>query len=216
MYPREPLDPTGCCLDLKTKNRHEDIIRAFIAISLPKPVKSNLTRKQGDLKSWCNSQGVSASWPKPSSFHLTLKFFKHLPEQEVEAVFSAMQSTAADISNFNLTIKGLGVFPSRKRARVIWAGIGHETQSLNFLFETLDNKLGPFGMEPERKTYNPHITLARFKKPASPDLVAALLQDSGQFYSRPFSVKKLDLFKSELTHKRAVHTRLFRVDIPEE
>lgn len=127
-----------------------------------------------------------------------------------------MQSTAADISNLNLTIKGLGVFPSRKRARVIWAGIGHETQALNYLFETLDNQLGAFGMEPIRKKYFPHITLARFKQPPRPYVLSALIQRYDQWCSKPFEVQGFDLFQSELTSGGPIHSRLFRVPIGDQ
>lgn len=181
-------------------------MRVFIAITLPGEAKQLLGQIQSRLK----SKGIKASWPKKESFHLTVKFLGEVDPDSIQPLKEAMAEVASDFSGFDLWVGGLGFFPSVKKARVLWAGVGHDTDILENLERRLDARLQYLGIKMEKKRFFPHITLARVKKHISPGLLISLMQDCDKIRSRPFRIKAIDLFYSELSPRGACHTRLFR------
>jgi 2'-5' RNA ligase len=181
-------------------------IRAFIAISLPKEVKIFLKDLQRQLKAY----GLKASWPRPESLHLTLMFFEQIHLDKIDRVKTCMSRTAAKIPIHNLSASGLGVFPSVKKARVIWSGTKGQTDILETLFYNLSlNLFADLGINEENKKFSPHLTVARIKKPVPPGKIIKLLEEFQEFCSKDFSVFEIKFFQSELTSSGAVHKIIF-------
>ena len=63
---------------------------------------------------------------------------------------------------FEMIIKGAGVFKNLKDPRVIWTGIEH-SEKLNKLNESIKPGLKDAGIILEDRTFNPHLTLGRIK-----------------------------------------------------
>ena len=134
----EHLGLTGFCLVLRIKQMNEsetNQIRAFIALSLPGHVQQVLEEIQVLLR----SRGIKASWTKPGTFHLTLKFLGNV--QALDSLVSAMNNSVKGFSSFQLSAGGMGVFPGIKKARVIWSGIGGRTDVLENIFNSLEYNL---------------------------------------------------------------------------
>ena len=181
-------------------------IRAFLAISLPDPVKQVLGKIQNRLR----DRGIAATWTRPETLHLTLKFLGNIPFQDLELFKAAMIQAADQVSPFELSVGGLGVFPGIGKARVVWAGTGGCTDILENLFKALELSLGPLGIEKETRRFSAHITLGRIKKPVPGPVWIDLIQACQDIRSPLFKVQCLDLYKSELRASSALHTRLFQ------
>ena len=69
---------------------------------------------------------------------------------------------------FQLETAELGVFPNLKRPNVFWVGIGGDLDKLALLQKRIDNVLEQMGFPREKRTFNPHLTLARIREDASP------------------------------------------------
>ncbi len=206
----EHLGLTGLCLDLRTKRMNKakgSQVRAFIAISLPGS-RQVLERIQAELR----LKGMKASWTKPGSLHLTLKFLGNLPSNEIEPIQAAMVKTVDPFSRFELSLGRLGVFPDVKAPRILWAGVDGGTDTLEKLFKTLEIHIRALGWKKERQRFLPHITLGRIRKPIFPSRMINLLKDR-QIGSHLFEVQGITLFKSELTPSGAIHTPLFQAGI---
>jgi RNA 2',3'-cyclic 3'-phosphodiesterase len=188
---------------MHNKNSH---IRAFIAISLPEKVQIFLKDLQRQLKAY----GLKASWPRPETLHLTLRFFEQIHLDKIEGVKTCMSRTAAGIPIHTLSASGLGVFPSVKNARVIWSGTKGQTDILETLFYDLSsNLIHDFGINEENKNFSPHLTVARIKNPVPPVKIIKLLEEFQGFCSKDFLVSEINFFKSELTSSGAVHEIIF-------
>lgn len=190
-------DPTG------------NTIRAFIAISVPGYVKDELRRIQARLK----KENIHATWPRPETFHLTLKFLGNVPETSVPGIQAAMDSLRGGYPDLELTAGSLGVFPWIKKARVAWAGIGGRTDRLADLFHALESNLSQMGIKKERRRFSPHFTLARIKQPVRPGKWIDLMGQCKQMRTPPFQVEQLHLFRSRLNPAGAVHTRLYSIKL---
>lgn len=192
------------------KDFKDAAIRAFIAVRLPDPVIQWLSGIQHQLK----QSRIKASWPKPKTLHLTLKFLGDIRSDQVDAIQACMNNAINDLPPFFLHSNGLGCFPSVKRARVLWAGVGGQTDVLESVVRQLDQNLNKaIGMKRDKKRFSPHLTLARIKQPLSPKKVIHLMQDFKNEKSEAFKVESIKLYKSTLTSSGAIHEKLFSTKI---
>lgn len=207
-----PLVLIGCFWGLRTKKMAENCvksIRAFIAIPLPGPVRHLLKELQFQLK----KAGVKASWPGPDRFHLTLKFLGEISCHSIDQIQAVMDRFSGQYPELFLTAGSIGVFPKITKARVIWADVRGQTHRLKNLFCELDKELGLFGIPGQTRPFSPHITLARIKRPVSSQMLAGVIQRCENIWSDEFCAGNMVLYKSTLSARGAIHTRLFRTTL---
>ena len=195
------------------QNKQNENIRAFIAIALPENVIRHLKNLQALLKTY----QIKASWPNPSNMHLTLKFLGDIPSSKINIIKDSIHEAVLDFKKENkrlsLSIKGLGVFPSGKKPRIIWAGIHRQTSRLETMHLLLDKHLEKVGCKKEKIYFSPHITLCRLKQSVSKNRITQILQTHADMESDSFLTKQITLFKSQLISSGAVHTKLFSTKI---
>jgi 2'-5' RNA ligase len=180
------------------------MIRAFIALELPDVARRTLAELQNALR----RELTPVRWVRPEGIHLTLKFLGDIPDERVAEIGPALTSAVQDRPPLNLVIKGLGVFPGVRKARVIWAGLGGETAGLIDLHQRVDVALASLGFDREGRPFKAHLTLGRFKKaPPAPVLVAAL-EDRSDYPPCELTAQRVVLYRSELRPQGARYTAL--------
>jgi 2'-5' RNA ligase len=148
------------------------------------------------------------AWVAPDNFHLTLKFLGAVDESRVPAVADAMLTAVVGVPPFTLTLRGLGAFPSPRRARVIWAGAHEGTEIAAVLAGRVDAALGGLGFPREERPFASHITLGRVRTPArnpvlADALAAAAVRDLGAV-----PITRVSLMQSQLSPRGARYTEL--------
>ena len=188
-------------------------IRAFIAIELPSELKSGLLQLQTELKL---SGYTFVKWVATEGIHLTLKFLGNIPSLKIDEITGAMVNAIEGISPFQLETAELGVFPNLKRPNVFWVGIAGDLDKLALLQKRIDNVLEQKGFPREKRTFNPHLTLARIREDASPQN----RQDFGKLVAKKsFTVKYqlkvnvISLMRSQLLPGGAMYHRLSEVTL---
>lgn len=152
---------------------------------------------------------IRVGWEQAEKLHLTVKFFGDIDETQLESLVKAIKDTASRISSFRLQISGTGVFPSSGKARILWLGLKDETGSLQRLHELLQTRCEQIGFAKEKKTFNPHLTIARLREPSkSAELVN--FHTKGKFTSPSFKVNELIVFQSRLHSNGSEYTPIFR------
>lgn len=184
-------------------------IRAFIAVPLPDPVRHLLKDLQLQLK----KAGIKASWPRPEGFHLTLKFLGEISCHRLDQIQVVMNRFSGQYPGLVLAAGSIGVFPKRSKARVIWADIRGQTLRLEKLFYQLDKELDVLGIPGQTRSFSPHITLARIKRPVSSQKLTGLIHRSEHIWSDEFCAADMVLYKSTLSARGAIHTRLFHTPL---
>jgi len=149
-----------------------ELWRLFIALELPSPVLAAIKSLQDDLKYAIPRR--AARWSRPEGIHLTLKFLGDVPAERVEFLVEAIRATTRLEPAFDLTVLGIGCFPDKKRPRVLWAGVGGETELLHRLRASLEQHIAPLGYSTEERSFSPHLTLARSAPGASHEEVATI------------------------------------------
>jgi len=180
-------------------------MRIFLAIALPPEVAGNIAAIQRRLKK--TLQG-DVRWVRPEGIHLTLKFFGEATPEEAAKLAAVVAGPAGAAAPFVLEVRGLGAFPDAHRPRVIWLGIAGETGALLSLQRDLERALAGAGFPREERPFRAHLTLGRVKVPPGVvGLARAVAAEEGAGAGR-IPVGEVALFKSELTPRGAVYTRL--------
>lgn len=182
-------------------------MRTFIAVELSKGTISELKRVISEL----NISGANIKWIKPDTLHLTLKFLGDIPEEMVPVISRKLKQLAEETDPFDLSIKGIGVFPEWRNARVIWVGIEKGAEELSALASRVEEAMASAGFPRDKRKFLPHITVGRMRSAKNMDK----LQETARALeveeiSTPIAA--LTFFRSELTRTGAIHTPIEIVD----
>jgi len=165
-------------------------MRAFVAVEVPPP--------SGDAR-----RGAAPE-------HLTLLFLGEIPRDRVEPISDALHPVGANAAPFDVTLEGVGAFPSPERPRVVWTGATEGGEALVRLANSVRAALASEG-DPTRReaTFVPHLTLFRVRSPNDHRRARELL--AGQIpppSPRRFRVAEFVLKESELSAHGATHRTL--------
>jgi len=162
-------------------------MRLFIAVNLPDYTHEAFAGLREDLP------GVH--WVERESLHLTLKFLGELEAEDCDRIREVLNQVS--VKSFLLPVEGVGHFPTRGQASVLWAGLRRGHPHLFHLHKWINDRLFGLGYEPDRRVFHPHITLAHCRD-ASREVVKGWEKRHAGFESAPFAVKELRLYSSKL------------------
>ena len=182
-------------------------IRAFIALRLPENILFSINKIQEDLKQY----RLPVRWVQPENIHLTLKFFGNISESDTEIIGIAMGDCAGCCSPLTLSAKGIGVFPSVARPRVIWAGFSGRISLLLSFQDALEKRLEKSGFKKEERPFRGHLTIGRFKDRVDSEKLIEAIRKHKDFNTDVFNAGEIILFKSDLLPAGPVYTELLNV-----
>ncbi len=169
-------------------------MRLFVGLELPDPLRDRLTALYGSL--------VGARWTPPENLHLTLRFIGEVPRHVAEEIDHAL--AALRVGSFPLTLSGTGIFNRAGRASALWAGI-EQREAVEHLRRKIETALQRIGLAPERKRFQPHVTLARVDGIAEP-VLAGWVQAHNLLRSESVPIPCFTLFSSRLGKEQPVYT----------
>lgn len=143
-----------------------ETVRAFVAVELPDAVKDVLWELQEKLQSYSATR--IARWVDPWEAHVTLKFLGEVPIPKLPAIVDALDGVAERREPFTMRLAHLGAFPNVYRPTVLWVGVEEGSEALVALAASVEAALRPLGFKPERREFQPHVTLARVRREATP------------------------------------------------
>jgi 2'-5' RNA ligase len=182
-------------------------MRLFVALELPVEIRKAL----GLLVKEMASARAQVRWVDPQNMHLTLKFLGEVAEEKEQMIYEVSRLAAKEVRPFTVRVEDVGAFPSARRPRVIWVGIGKSPQ-LATLARRLEEEFQAVGFPSEKRPWTPHLTLGRVKTEVhSRDLEAKL--SAAKFPPRTFSVERISIVKSVLKPSGPVYTTLREIPL---
>ena len=170
-------------------------MRLFIALDLPWRLRERLALMAGS--------GIpGARWVSPENYHLTLRFIGETQAHRAEDIDLALSAIRA--RGFSLTLSGVGTFTKGGRVTAFWVGVERNPQ-LDHLQNKIETALQRVGVDPERRRFTPHVTLARLDNAVEAKL-AAFVQANNLFRAEPVAVEHFTLFSSQLGKEQSVYT----------
>jgi 2'-5' RNA ligase len=109
--------------------------------------------------------------------------------------------------DFDLLIRGAGVFKSLRDPRIIWTGI-EPSVKLNDLHESVKLGLKERGIDLEERAFNPHLTLGRIKSISDNDTFKSLISGYNGLELQKQEVKEVILYESILINSGPVYKPL--------
>jgi len=133
------------------------LVRAFVALEIPGNVVDSLVQAQKELE----ATGADIKLVERENLHLNLKFLGELGDAEVNDAKSRLRRLS--LKGADVSVRGVGAFPSSARPRVVWAGIAPEDEPLVVpIAREVIRALEGIG-ERDDRPFRPHITLARVR-----------------------------------------------------
>jgi RNA 2',3'-cyclic 3'-phosphodiesterase len=158
--------------------------RLFTAVRPPEPIRDLLIDTMGGIP--------GMRWQDDDQLHCTLRFIGEVDGNVAEDLALALGQV--HFEPFELRLAGVGRFEQR-RGGALWAGLVPK-DPLAQLAAKVDRACVSVGLEPERRAYHPHITLARWSRGADP--VQPFLERHAALTSDPWRVDRFTLYESHL------------------
>lgn len=137
-------------------------MRIFIAFNIDEMILDKIQKIVKELESFSSFNDIKFI-PK-KNMHVTIKFIGEFQKEKLDNLIQNLKEI--NFSSIDLKVKGIGSFGNIKKAKVLWAGIeeiNSKEKKLINLSRDIDNKLLKFKIEPEKRDFLPHLTLARVK-----------------------------------------------------
>ena len=170
--------------------------RLFVAIDLPESTAQLLDELNPNLK------GVR--WTERDQLHLTIAFFGYVEGPTEEVLREKLQ--AIQFHSFFLPIVGTGTFPPKGPPKIVWIGVGSGHPHLFQIHKRVQEAALAAGLEPELRSWHPHITLARCRD-VSRETLHPFLRDTAEFDTGLIKVEQFHLHSSKLLPSGSVHSR---------
>ena len=174
--------------------------RLFVAIRPPGAIRDLLIDAMDD--------SADFRWQDDAQLHLTLRFVGEVERPAANDLAAALAQVRAPA--FTARIAGVGRFEQRSSG-ALWAGV-EPRAPLAALAAKVERACQAIGLEPERRAFHPHITLARWKGRRTRE-VANFLERNGGLASEPFDVGAFGLFESHLSRHGAHYDEVARYSL---
>lgn len=186
------------------------LLRVFCAIELPEEVRARAADRIRRLREAVPE--ARASWERMEKLHITLKFVGEIAPERVEVLSGAATRAVQTIQPFMLTLSGAGAFPPRGIPRILWLGIEDHSGALSQLHSQLEDECAAAGFAREKRSFHPHLTLARIRAPQGARELARLHQEI-VFEPIKFDVTNLVVMRSELGPGGSRYTLISRHEL---
>lgn len=170
-------------------------MRLFFALPLPEGTRRALAALRADVG--------KARWVRPEQLHVTMRFLGEVDEERAVGLVERVERVRASWPAVRVAVRGLGLFGSPERPRVLWAALDPAGE-VRRIAADLEACVRDVGLPPEERPFTAHVTLARLVRPDRRALRELLDRHVG-FETAPFDVPALVLYRSTLTSAGAVH-----------
>lgn len=164
--------------------------RLFVAIRPPEAIR--------DLLVDAMEEPSELRWVADDNLHLTLRFIGEVERPLANDIADALGRIRSEA--FELRVAGVGTF-DRRSGGALWAAVTPR-EPVAALAAKVERACVTAGVEPERRAFHPHITLARWRGRRTRDLERALARN-GDLSSEPFEATGFALFESHLSRHGA-------------
>lgn len=177
--------------------------RTFIAVKIIP--SENLISAYKDLKNSFNTEIIK--WINTDNFHITLKFLGETDLNYIDDIKSVIFNITNQCSYGKILIANFGVFPKPNRPRVLWLGVKNYN-FLKIITDNLNKKLENFGFQPEKRKFQPHLTIARTKFIKNTQIIKDAINKYNNHIFQESTVNKIIFYESKLTSKGAIYKPL--------
>lgn len=182
-------------------------MRVFLAV----PADAGWVDSARRLVDRLRTDSPNASWTRPESWHVTLKFLGETSEDDAERFADAFGEAAARAPGGSLAPGGALLLPHSGRPRVLGVGFASDSSALaalGSLARAAESAFRGLGGAAEDRPFHPHVTLARLRSPWPRPAVDAYRRAADEWAFPAWPVRTCVLYRSRLASSGAVHVPL--------
>jgi 2'-5' RNA ligase len=168
--------------------------RLFVGLEIPSSCRATLFELDPHL--------TGLRWLPEEQLHLTLSFLGQVDSSAEVLLRQALAGVR--VPPFFLPLRGVGVFNSRGRLSVVWVGVGKGHPHLFALHQRIQDAVIHAGLEPDLKTFHPHITVGRANN-ISPQTLQPFLRNHADSEFGLVQVTGFALYSSVLSARGATY-----------
>jgi len=188
--------------------------RCFVAADLPPHTMAALSHAAALLADGAPGWR-GEKWVAPDLFHVTIAFLGAIDDAATDGTFARLAAVTRDFMPLSLRPSGVRAVPGLHHASMIWALLDEPDGSMGPLRDAL---LAAAGCEPDPRSFSPHVTFVRARRPRSvhADVIAAadaVLSHSGKQPDGSVSVPALTVYSSTLGPTGPTYRELTRLPL---
>ena len=179
--------------------------RLFVALDLPDDARRRLVAwREGLLRGRTDLRPVA-----PEALHLTLAFLGYRPEEEIPAIGAAVADAVEGLSAPLLRPVRVVAVPRGRRPRLFALDVDDDGGRAVALQAAVSDALEAGGFyTPEKRSFWPHMTLARVRRGVRADPLAGDPPPGDAF-----GAQKVTLYRSHLSPRGARYEALARTSL---
>lgn len=135
-------------------------MRLFVAINLPGSLRESLA-------SWARNAGTclpGSRWLEPANLHITVRFLGDVEALLSRRIGGELRAVVKDHRSMRLSLSDHATLPANARARIAYIGLAPSPRLVSLQAAISQRLEGRLQLPSERRTYHPHITLARSRQ----------------------------------------------------
>lgn len=168
--------------------------RLFAGVWFPNEINETVLRVKSLLE---EKVAERIRFVKPENVHMTLKFMGEVKVCGLEKLFTRLENISRDFTPMRFVASGVGAFPNKRKAKVIWLGLEGDNAELSSLAVQIDRaSRAAFKTDIEKRRMKPHITIGRLKNGA--DILEQMESLESEIPKISFSVDRFYVVKSVL------------------
>ena len=175
-------------------------MRAFIGYFTTSSLMDYVDRFEDETRGF-----VRGRWVDPKNLHVTLQFLGEISHDQALSVLKNLEEISQKTSPFKVQYRALGVFPDRKKPRVLWIGVSKGEERLRNLAREVSKMNKRSGIKPEGRPFHAHVTLCRIKE-ADKKRLGGFMNRYRNFNFGEERVDRIALISSSLTGIGPVYT----------
>lgn len=149
-------------------------MRLFFAVGLEPEAAREVAALQYALGKRASDRGLR--WVGADQLHYTLQFLGEVDEARLPELKAAGDAAVQGLHPFPLGLASIGAFPNELKPKVLWVGAAEGAGLLTSIAARLSRELEAIGFEPERRPFQPHLTIARVKGLSAERAASRLLE----------------------------------------
>lgn len=185
----------------------DELIRCFVAakIDANKKIESfidELDRSEAKIKT-----------VEPKNLHITFKFLGDTPSDSIDDIVAALKRVCQDVSCFDVSVEGVGVFPKREYVKVVWVGLKKGEKKLKALALRIDEELLKVGFAAEKRKFSSHVTVGRLRFVKDKSSFLELIDGYSDTFFSNQRISQIFLMKSTLTPSGPIYESLAEISL---
>jgi 2'-5' RNA ligase len=183
-------------------------MRLFLAAEPDGALREALAEAVGRLR----VAAPRVRWVAAEKLHLTLKFCGDVGDPA--ALAAEVRRECSSVAAVGLEVAGVGRFPPRGPARVVWAGCRGDVAAAVAVAEACERAAGRVGVAREVKhPFSPHLTIGRVREGRDAGGLEEAIRPFAERVFGSLRIERVTLFRSDLRPDGPVYTAVERIPL---